>query len=358
MTVSRPCYCNRFDVRLAVDFGETSADNLLIDSAIAQAADDVEGLLQRQFYPETKTTRYDWPNFQYAYPWRIWFDRAELADVTVTVPVVTTNGGNTVIPNSQIFWGHPNYSPPYTYMELSRATSASFGGGSTPQRDVSIAGTHGYWIKTQPAGALAAAMSDSTSTTITVTNSAALGPGDVAYVDSETLLLTDQTWVSTSQTQQGTGCSTTSAADNLLAVTDGTKYFATEIVQLDAERMIVTGITGNNLTVKRAYDATVLATHSGATIYAPRQMTVVRGALGSTAATHLNAAPLTINLVPSTVHELAVAEALNTILQKSSGYARMVQSGDYSIPAPGHGLEDLRERCWTVYARKMRQRVI
>ena len=356
MTISRPCYANRFDVRLAVDFGETSADNLLIDSALEQGADDVEGLCKRQFYPEVKTALFDWPNYQRAYPWRIWFDRSELADTTVNVPVVTTGGQ--VIPASEIFWGPWNYSPPFTFMELDRSSSATFGVGSTPQRDVSIAGTFGYWTKTTPTGALAAAMSDTTSTTMTVTNSAALGPGDVAYADSETLLVTDQAWVSTSQTQQGTGCSTASAADNLLGVTDGTKYFINEIVQLDAERMVVTAITGNNLTVKRAYDATVLATHSGATIYAPRQMTVVRGALGSTAATHLNAAALTKNLVPGTVRELQIAESLNTILQKSSGYARVVQTDTGAIPAPGQGLRDLRDRCYTRFGRKIRRRVI
>src|SRR6185312_9222401 len=110
------------------------------------------------------------------YPWKIYFDGSELADVTTTVPVVTS-GGN-VIPAADIFWGPWNYSPPYTFLELNRSTSASFGQGDTPQRDVAIAGTFGYNIDTDPAGTLAVALSDTTGTTVVTSNGALIGPGN------------------------------------------------------------------------------------------------------------------------------------------------------------------------------------
>src|SRR5689334_11631751 len=168
MVVSRVCYCTREDVKSALDVKETARNNVQVDRAIETASDSIDGLMHRVFYTTDTTKMFDWPNFQNAYPWRIWFDAAELADVTTTVPTVTS-GGNTIA-DSSIFWGHPNYSPPFTFMELDRSTSASFGQGSTPQRDVHITGTFGYSATTRAGGALAADVTTTSATTCTVTD--------------------------------------------------------------------------------------------------------------------------------------------------------------------------------------------
>ncbi len=201
-------------------------------------------------------------------------------------------------------------------------------------------------------------MSDTTGTTPSVTNSAAVGVGDNILVDSERMLVTDKTMVTTAQTQQGSGVSTASAADVTLAVTDGTKYFTGEVLLLDSERMLVVDISSNNLTVKRAWDGSVLATHSGATIYALRQLTVTRGALGTTAATHLSAAAVNVALVPSMVKELAVGEALNEILQESAGYARTQGQGAGAQTNLGMSLDAIRRQALAQFGRKARVRVI
>lgn len=356
MTISRPTYATREEVKSAGDFKSTARNDEQVDIAIEAASEGIEGDLHRVFYPTLDTRYVDWPNFQYSYPWKIYLDEAELADVTGIVPVLTS-GGN-VIPNADVLWGHPRYNPPFTYFELNRATSATFGQGSTPQRDVAITGVFGYWVKTTPAGALAAAVSDTTSASVTVTNGAVLGCGDNFLVGSERMLITERANVTTGQTQQGTGCGSASASDVALAVTDGTKFFLNEVLQLDSERLKVVDVTGNTVTVKRAWDGTVLATHSGATIYASRLLTVVRGALGTTAATHLISTPVNRHVVPALVKELAIGEAVVSARQKIGGYTDVQGTGSAKQPDIGRGLPGKRAECVTKFGRTGRSRAV
>jgi hypothetical protein len=257
-----------------------------------------------------------------------------------------------------------NSGPPFTYLELDRSTVAAFGVNTTPQHDIAITGTFGYWTRTASAGTLAAAVSTTSATSITVSNSMAAGVGDYIVVDSERMIVTDKTMVSTSQTQQS-GLTTALNSDVTLGVTDGTKYAVGEILLLDSERVLVVDIAGNSLTVKRAWDGTVLATHTGATIYALRSWTVTRAALGTMAATHLNAAAVSVGVVPGPVRNLALAEATQQIIQEQGGYARVQgagrskQSASQNGQSPyGGGLPDLRDQVYTTYGRKTRVRVI
>jgi hypothetical protein len=125
---------------------------------------------------------------------------------------------------------------------------------------------------------------------------------------------------------------------------------------LDSERMLIVDIAGNNLTVKRAWDGTVLAAHTGSSIYAPRTLTVTRGALGTTAAIHTTAAAITCHVVPGLVRELCIAEATNLLLQGASGYARTIGAGDYTKESSGTGLANLRDQVYAAYGRKSRIR--
>jgi len=355
VAVSNACYCTREEVQRALDIKPTQIDALRVDRALETARDDIEALTHRRFYNVLETRFVDWPNYDYAYPWRVWLDAAELADITSTVPVVTT--GTEVIPADNLFWGNPKYPyPPFNYVEINRSTNSSFGVSTTPQRDISILGVFGYWNRTTAAGNLAAAITDTTGTSVTVTNSNSPGVGDVMIVNSESLLVTDRNWVTTSQTQSS-GCTTASNSDNSLTVSGGT-FFAGETLLLDAEQMLVTSVNGSVLTVKRAWNGTVLATHSGATIYAGRLLSVGRGFGGTTAATHSNNAAVTIATIPGSVKSLAIAEALNIIQQETSGYARQVGEPGAAIPATGGSIPDLRDQVYQRYGRKVRRRVI
>lgn len=356
MAVTTPCYCTREDVKRAVDMKETARNNWQIDRAIQSAARNIEGHMHRTFYPLDTTRRWDWPNFQAAYPWRIWFDASELADVTVNVPVVTS-GGN-VIPNSAIFWGHPNYSPPYTYLELDRSKSASFGQGNTPQRDVAITGTFGFGIDTDPAGQLAAAMSDTTGTVAKVSDGSLMGVGDLLIVDSERMLVSQKASLDSGQTNLS-GATAANMADVGVTVTDGTQLHVDEYVQIDSERMLIVDITGNLVTVKRAWDGSVLAVHApGSKIFVFRTLTVARGQLGTAAATHLISAAASIHRVPSLIRDLAVAEATNRVLEETGGYADPQGEGAAAIHGLGSALADLWDEATTAYGRKARRRTV
>jgi len=351
MSVTEPCVVTREAVKKALDVKATARSDDDVDRAIQAATRSVEGLLHRRFYPQDMTRYYDWPSYQYAYPWRIWFDAWELA----AIPTSVTTGG-TAIPLADIFFEPVNTGPPYTYMEINRATNAAFGAGPTPQRDVAVTGTFGFDLNTAGAGSLATAVSSTTATTVTATNSAAAGVGDVLLVDSERMLLTDKALVSTGQTQAGT--ITNSTAAQLLGVPDGTLFSAGEVLVLDAESMFVTGITGNNLIVKRGWDGSAPAAHTGATIYAYRLWMVARGALGTTAATHSNAAAISRYAPPSLVTQLGLAEAENNLLQAVSGYARTVGAADNARPVSGQSLADIRALAYAQYGRKVRRRTV
>ena len=356
MAITRAAYCTRERVKQAADIKLTTHNDWQVDDAIEAAADSVDGLLHRVFYTTLATKYVDWPNFQGTYPWKIYLDAAELADVTGTVPVVTTGGSSPqTIPAANLLWGPWNYAPPYTRLEIDRSTNSAFGLGSTPQRDVHITGLFGFQDVFRPAGALAASMSDTTGTVAQVTNGAAVGVGDIMLVDAERMLVTDKAMVTTAQTQQGSGVSTASKSDQLLAVTDGTKYAAQEVLLLDAERMLIVDIAGNNLSVIRGWDGTTLATHSAATVYALRELTVTRGAFGSTATTHSLAAACSVAVVPGLIRQLALAEAIVDVAQQVGAYAQVQGDGASKVVKIGQGLPDLRARALAQFGRTGRR---
>ena len=356
MAISAPCYITREAVKRAPDFKETARANWQIDRAIQSASRNIEGHLHRFFYPNNTTKYFDWPNFQYAYPWRLWFDQWDLADVTVNVPVVTSGG--VVIPTSANNFEPVNSGPPFSYLELRRDMNYGFGVGPTPQRDVAITGTWGYWAQTDPAGTLAAAITTTTATAVTVSDGSLVGVGDLLIVDSERMLVSDRANVTTGQTNL-TGLTTANTADVTGTVTDGTQLHVDEVIQIDSERMLIVDITGNTITVKRNWDGFPLATHSTATaIYAQRQLTVARGQLGTTAATHSNAAPASIHRVPSLIRDLALAEAVNRVLEETGGYADPQGEGGGAIHGLGSAIADLWDEAETTFGRKARTRTI
>lgn len=353
MAVSTPCYANRDEVKASLDFKESARNNAQVDRAIEAASRAVDQMLNRRFYPIDATRKYDWPNFQGAYPWRLWLDQNELAAAATAV----TSGG-TSIPISNIIFQPYNDGPPYTNIEIDRSTSSSFGHGNTPQNEVVITGSFGYSLTTAPAGALAVAMNDTTTGSATMTDSSKIGVGDVMIVGTERMLVMDRGMTTTSQTQQSTGVSTASMSDKSLLVTDGTKYFVGETLLLDSERMLIVDISSNTLTVTRAWDGTTLATHSGATIYAPRLLTITRGDFGTTAATHLISTTAVKNAPPGPIKALCIAEAMNYVLQETAGYARTIGDGATVRNISGGGINDLRKRVSQAYGRRARQRVV
>lgn len=350
-------YCTREDVKQALDFAETARADGRIDRAVEAASRNAERFLHRTFYPWTGTRYFAWPDPAYRTAWRLWLDDDELISVT------TLSAGGTVIGVSGYYLEPANSGPPYNRIEINLASQSAFSTGSTHQRDIAILGVWGGCAAVEtPAGVLSEAL-DASETGVDVTDSASIGVGSIVRVDSERMLVTGKSMLDTAQNLASPLAA--SAADVTVAVATGSAYTAGETLLLDSERMLVVDVAGNNLTVKRAYDGSVLAAHTGSDIYAPRTLTVERGALGTSAATHLTAAALARHVVPGPVRALVLAEATNQVLQESGGYSRLIGAGSAAQStqgtaraAGGVGLPDIREQAYTSYGRKARIRAV
>jgi len=337
-------YTTREKVKARLDISATARIDALVDDAIDAASAPIEGCLHRRFYPELATRYFDWPNYQYARTFRLWLESSEAISLSQLV-----SGGVTILASDYFLRRSDGLDePPYDSIEIDLASSAAFGSGSTHQRSIAATGLFGFDDTSAPAGALAEAL-DSSETAVDVTNAALVGVGNIVKCESERMIVTDRAQLDTGQDLIGT-----IAADKAvvsLTVADGTALHVGETLLLDSERMQVIDIAGNVLTVKRAVDGSVLAAHTNSSIYAPRALTVTRGALGTTAAAHADTTALTRYVVPAAVDAWARALAIDTLLQESSGYARMVGSGDNEREASGRALKIAAQRAEAQYGR-------
>jgi hypothetical protein len=134
-------------------------------------------------------------------------------------------------------------------------------------------------------------------------------------------------------------------AATTVSVANGTLFTPGETITVDGERLRIDDITGNLLVVRRSYDGSSLAAHTtGTHIYAPRQLTVVRAAQGTTAATHAQGDQVTRHVPPALVSDYTAASAGVRVLQGQSGWARTVGTGDSQRQASGAGLKQLRDQ--------------
>jgi hypothetical protein len=382
--IDRVAYCSRYEAQRSVDFPAGTDVNAAIDRAIMSAAENIDGGLKRQFYPSDDTRFADWPNQggsgggQYANPWRLWTDDNDMVCVTSLV------SGGVTITLDQFFlmpWSNPVKGRPYfSYIELDRATNAQFGNNAqTPQNSIAITATWGYGADADPAGTLAANVG-LTDTTITVSDGSQAGPGNLIVLgygrgdapfpllaphagavqpyQGERVLITDASPVATGLTQDGGGVTTDQANDQSLSWTGSGQLNAGEVITLDAEDMYVEKILGSTAVVRRAFNGTTLTAHSTAPVYAMRQWSVLRGILGTTAATYDTGAAVMRHRVPHLVRDLAIAEAYGQVLQEGSGYARTVGTGENASPAPGIALADKWAECRVRHGRKARQRAV
>ncbi len=350
MPLIGPVYCTREDVRSALDFKETARNNPQIDRAVVAGSRSVEGLLHRKFLPWTGVRYFDWPGAQYSTSWRLWLNQTELVSLTSI-----TSGGIALTPGD-VFLEPVNDGPPYDRIEMDRSTSASLNSGDTPQRSIAITGVWGYDDVTTQVATVATTVNASV-TTLEVSDSSAIGVGATLLVDSERVHVTESAFITTTTTLGGN--LTASLAEVSVPVASGSAIHAGESILIDGERMQVASVVGNTLTVKRAVEGSVLATHtSGATVYAPRSLTVSRAALGTTAASHTAPAAVYLQVIPGLVRELAIAEAIGCYLGESSGYAGSAGSGESGTKNVAGGLAGIRNQAYMAYGRKARTRAV
>lgn len=346
-----PTLASREQVAARMDIKLTAYAADRIDEALAAATRTIARKCQRPggLHPTLRTIYRDWPNRDDATSWRLWIGPDELISV-----VSITSGGETITGTLLADdSGNAGVGPPYKQLQLDRSGSQYFGAGtsSTAQRNIVINGWTGTTDDQVSAGALAANVSTTTATTITVTNAAAIGVGNQLIIDSERMIVTDRASATTGTTlSSGVDASTATVS---VPVASGAAVNVGETVLVDAERMRVVDITGNTLVVKRAQEGSALAAHlSGATVYAQRLLTVERGACGTTAATHTAATAITRWYEPPDANRLAIAEAITTIQQDSAAWARMIGEGESAREVSARGLKDARESVYSTGLRR------
>ena len=329
-----------------LDFQEVARNNEQIDTALAQATQVVEAELHRGFYPWIGTRYFDWPDRDNPVSYRIRLDDNELISLTSA-----TAGGVALTVAHLVLY--PPTGPPYSHVETSFEFSDVFQSGDTWQNAIAFTGTWGYQARTRSVGTLVGGINSSV-TSLVLSDSSQVGVGDVLLLDSEYLVVRNVAAASTSQTLQTP--LTASNAGTSVAVTTGTAYAVGEIVTLDSEQMLIVDITGNTLIVRRAYNGTVLASHTGSTIYAPRTYTVDRAACGSTAASHSNGITTYVHVIPAAVQSLSLAEASMIYGGHAAGW--QTGSGSTRNSVSGSGLSSHRRAVRRAYGRKGRQRAV
>lgn len=344
-----PTYATREAVKRALQ-SLGSRDNSEVDEALQGGVDDILDLTKRLFYPRVVSLKFPWPDIDQPALQALWLDPSE-----ELISITTFTSGGVVVPTPNLYLEPVNQGPPYDQVAINRATNSSLVASGSGQRSIQIDGVAGYRLSYRPAGALAEDL-DSSETGVDITDSNAVGVGDLLLVDSEWMIVTEKDWLATGQTlQTPVGANHN---ERTLAVTTGSAFKKGEYLLLDAETVEVTGIAGNNLIVTRAVDGSVLAAHTGSTIFALRTATVERAALGSTAAAHTNGTAIQRFAAPSLVRQYNIAAAVDTLLQQRSGYSRTVGSGDAERNASGAALSRLRAQLKSAHGVQMRSATI
>jgi hypothetical protein len=357
--MARPWYTTREEVKIALDFKQGAAANSFIDQQIARSCDAIDGELHRDFYPRTATLSFDWPTIQTARPWRLWLDQNDFTGAITSI----SSGGTTIDPTTVI--PYPSWAPglgqPYTHLELNVTSTSAWNASATWQNSIQVTcNAWGYSNAQIPAGALVAGIG-TTDTQLTLAAPSCRGVGSILTIDSERMLVTERQSTTTGQTLGANLAS--NVASNLVQVANTALFGLYEVITIDSERMFVYDTLGSNLLVKRGWEGTPLAAHTaGATIYAPRLLTVTRGALGTTAAAHTANTTVTEHDAPGLIRQLATALSVSSLIQTRAGYpaatgrkAPQGQGGNQPAVMPSD-LDDLWARAYTSFGRKARVR--
>lgn len=353
-----PWFCTREALKAELDVPETAHANTQLDRKIAAATRSIMGRLVRQIAPLKSTRTKDWPAIGDRGPsWRIWLDSDELTAVDTL-----TSGGVTLTPDQYLLRpdNAPDLREPYTQIQVNLASTGTFTGGVTWQRDISITGTFGftgYPSDWDPAGTITA---DTTSSgTFTVSDGSVVGVGSMIQVDTEWAIITGRRLTATADTLQSGLAANPS--DQRIPVTSGATWAIGETVTVDAESMLIVDIAGNTLIVRRTWDGSTLAAHSvGAVLYTPRVLTAARGQQGTTAASHTSGAAVSVWHVPDLLSDLCVAQSSVGLIQGRAGYPQSTTNrapiGPTSARPPSRpsDLTDLWDQAITAYGRRAR----
>lgn len=317
--MGKPTYITREQLMAASEIHTTTVRAAQIDRLIHSASRGIDQRFHRHFYPLTESVTFAFAGGGLGF----WLNRDLFSLISAS------EDGVTVADPADVELYPSQHGPPYSWVGLA---------GST----VEVTGVWGYSADEAVAGAVAGAIDDTTET-VDVSDAARVGVGDLIRVDSERMIVTDRQLVDTAVDLTATAGAL--ASDETLAVTDGTGVHPGEVITIGAERMLVTATVINDVIVKRAWDGSVITGHDPADdVFAARRLTVERGAVGTTASSHSQSAPVFRNVAPEPVQLLCLAEALTSLHQETSGYGRVIGGGEAQMEARGVGLRDARQQ--------------
>lgn len=319
----------------------------LIAAYIESASQDVENITDRNFIPVTATRYFRWPRKSGGRQ-TLYLEDQDVLAVT-TLQSQAQDSSPVTIPAADFFLEPQASGPPYSRIEIDQSSSSSFASGATPQRSIGVTGRWGYSEDTKPAGALAEAL-DTSETGVDITNAALIGIGDTILVDSEAMFVSGRSLLTTGTTLNDT--LTADLSDVTVTLASGAAVNVGEVITIDSERMLIEDIAGNNLTVQRAYDGSVLAAHTtGATVYASRTLTVERGVNGTTAATHTISTAISKYQAPGDVRLYCLAKAILDLKQGEAGWTGMIAGGEGAVQIRGESVPQLRHQIIEQYGR-------
>ncbi len=304
-------YTTRERVQLTLEGADTSRSASLIDQKIEAASRAAEMLTHRRFYPELKTIKMDWPNYQYVAPWQLWLNDNEAISISSLTAGGTTISGS----NYALRRGDDKPEPPYSYIEILQSSGSAFAGGVNGQQQSVVATLLTGWNDTDtsvPQASLGGAINSSVLTMVFNPSTGVysdLGVGSLVLIGSERLQVIARRFSAVSGQTLTAGISDFQSAV-AVPVTSGAAFAIDEVILIDSEKMRITDISGNTLICDRAHDGTVLDTHLiNATVSARRTLTCRRGVLGSTAASHSSSDPVYVHAYPEPLPELVTAKA-------------------------------------------------
>lgn len=338
-------YTTREQVKLALGEQAPSGErDKVIDQKIESASREIDNLTHRRFIPKTETRYFEYPYRDMLRGWVLPLDEDLLS-----VSSLTKDGDTVTAIASTDYFLEPAYGPPYSSIAIDLASAAFFGTQSTHQRAVRVTGSWGRSNDTVAAGATAENM-DTSETDLDVTDSSLVGIGDTLLIGTEQMFVTAKALLTTTTTLNDTLTANKNNTD--VTVADATKIKQREVITMGAERMYVEDISGNDLTVIRAYDGSVLRAHStGITIYAPRTLTVVRAGNGTTAATSTSGAAITKYQAPADIVNLCEALAIFEYVQSRGGRTGTIGSSNSQVAISSRSLESLKQSVRNHYLR-------
>jgi hypothetical protein len=348
-------YTSREAVKRAVRLNGNENDEA-VDRLIESASRRIDDETHRWFIPQTATKLYRWPG-RFGAGDVLYLD-TDLLSVT-TLQTKAQDSSPTTISSDDFFLEPSNFTP-YNRIEIDISSNASFEGGDTSQRSISVAGSWGYSNATKSVGTVTSGLAaDATATEFVCSNSSlasGINVGDTLLIESEQVFVSEKDFAALGSILID-GALTASKAENV-TIDSGHGIAAGEVVRVDSEEMFIRSSAATTLTVERAFNGTTLSAHSNnAAVHISRTLTIERALNGTTGAVHANATAISRYTPPAPITELATAYAIADVTQEMAAWSRAIGAGDAATEITGRGLESLRAQVTSNYMRPRKEAI-